>query len=429
MHNSFYKLVVLFSVLTISFSCSSLKFKTKQSFSIAEKQYDLQNELFPVADKYPRTVKNGKLVSTKLNDWTEGFFPGCLWYIYENNQNVDWQKMALKWTLPMEKLQYVTNHHDIGFLMYCSYGNAYRLTKEEKYKDVLLQSAKSLCTRYSEKTGCIKSWNYRESWDKKHKWYYPVIIDNMMNLELLYFASEITGDKSYADIATKHAQTTAKNHFRSDYSSYHVVNYDPITGDVLFRGTCQGYSDSSTWARGQSWAIYGYTMCYRFTKRKEFLDLAKNLTDYWLNNPNMPKDGIPYWDFNAGYKGHLPAQWSIERPAPTIQPRDASAAAITSSALFELSSYLNNDKKYYNAAVKILKSLASPAYLAEAGQNGNFVLKHNVGSLPHGAEIDVPLVYADYYFLEALSRYNNYNSLGAFINKPFSNSIVRYKIK
>jgi len=304
--------------------------------------------------------------------------------------------------------------------MYCSYGNAYRLTKEEKYKEVLVQSAKSLCTRFSEKTGCIKSWNYRESWDKKHKWYYPVIIDNMMNLELLYYASEVTGDKSYADVATKHAETTAKYHFRDDFSSYHVVNYDPKNGNVLFRGTCQGYSDNSTWARGQAWAIYGYTMVYRFTKRKEFLDLAKNLTEYWLNNPNMPKDGVPYWDFNAGYKGHLPANWALERPAPQVQPRDASAAAIASSALFELSSYLNNDKRYYNAAVKMLKSLSSPAYLAQPGENGNFILKHSVGSLPHGAEIDVPLVYADYYYLEALNRYLNYKSLGDFLNKPFA---------
>jgi chondroitin AC lyase len=412
--------MIFSSMLLFCFSCNTTKFNTKHSFSIAQKQYELQNELFPVADKYPRTLKNGKLVTTKLNDWTEGFFPGCLWYLFENNKQDQWKNMALKWTIPMEKLQYVTSHHDIGFLMYCSYGNAYRLTKEEKYKDVLVQSAKSLCTRFSEKTGCIKSWNYRESWDKKDKWYYPVIIDNMMNLELLYFATQVTGDKSYADVATKHAETTAINHFRPDFSSYHVVNYDPNNGQVLFRGTCQGYSDSSTWARGQAWAIYGFTMVYRFTKRKEFLDLAKNLADYWLNNSNMPKDGIPYWDFNAGYKGHLPANWANGRPAPQIQPRDASAAAITSSALFELSSYLNNDTRYYNAAVKILKSLSSPAYLAQPGENGNFILKHSVGSLPHGAEIDVPLVYADYYYLEAMNRYLNYKSLGDFLNKPFS---------
>ena len=425
MHYPVFKSIVLTSILILNFGCNTLKFNDTYTFSVAENQYKLQNELFPIADKYPRTIKNGELVTTNLTDWTEGFFPGCFWYIYENNKKEEWKDMAIKWTLPLEKIQYVTSHHDIGFLMYCSYGNAYRLTKDEKYKNILIQSAKSLCTRFSDKTGCIKSWNYRESWDRKYKWYYPVIIDNMMNLELLYFATEVTGDKCYADIATKHAETTAKNHFRADFSSFHVVNYDPITGKVLFRGTCQGYSDSSTWARGQAWAIYGYTMVYRFTKRKEFLELAKNLADYWLNNPNLPKDGIPYWDFNAGEKGYLPANWAVERPASKIQPRDASAAAITSSALFELSTYLNNDKKYYNAAVKILKSLSSPTYLAEKGKNGNFILKHNVGSLPHGSEIDVPLVYADYYYLEALNRYNNYNSLATFINKPFSNSTIK----
>jgi len=410
MHSSILTKIVFVLIFLGLLSCKTSKinssFSTKNPFSTAMQHYQKQDDLFPVANKYPRTVSSkGTLVTTRLNDWTEGFFPGCLWYIYDENKQPSWKQMALKWTLPMDTLKYLTTHHDVGFLMYCSYGNAYRLTKEAKYKDVLVQSAKSLCTRFSEKTGCIKSWDYRESWDGKFKWYYPVIIDNMMNLELLYFASEVTGDNRYASIATKHAETTAKNHFRSDFSSYHVVNYDPNSGKVLFRGTCQGFADNSTWARGQAWAIYGYTMVYRFTKRKEFLDLAKNLADYWLNNPNMPEDGIPYWDFNAGQKDYVAAQWSKNRPVPEIQPRDASAAAIACSALFELSTYLKKDKKYYRSAVRILKSLSSPTYLAETGTNGNFILKHSVGSLPHGAEIDVPLVYADYYYLEALSRY------------------------
>jgi chondroitin AC lyase len=389
--------------------CHSVNpFSPADLFSIAEKQYRSQNELLPIAGTYPRTInKNGDLITTKLDNWTEGFFPGCLCYIYENNKQDAWKQMALKWTLPMEKLQFLTSNHDIGFLMNCSYGNAYRLTKEEKFKGLLIQSAKSLSTRSSEKIGCIKSWNYYKSWDGKYELYYPVIIDNMMNLELLYLATEITGDKTFAKIATKHAETTAKNHFRSDYSSFHVVNYDPTTGEVLFRGTSQGFADNSTWARGQAWGIYGYTMVYRFTKRKEFLDLAKHLADYWLNNKNLPEDGIPYWDFNAGQKGFVAAQWALKNPAPAVQPRDASAAAITCSALFELSSYLKNDKKYYNAALKILKSLSSPAYLAEPGANGKFLLKHSTGNLPLGSEVDVPLIYADYYYLEALHRFKN----------------------
>ncbi len=402
-------ILIFISITFTAFSKqkSNITFNIDTVFSIAQMHYRAQNELYPLADRYPRTIsKNGNIVTTKLNDWTEGFFPGSLWYIYENNKQKELEKIALKWTVPMEKIQYITSHHDVGFLMYCSYGNAYRLTQNPQYKDILFQSAKSLATRFDTITKCIKSWDYRESWDGKHKWYYPVIIDNMMNLELLYFAAEVTGEKRLAEIATKHALTTAKNHFRKDFSSYHVVNYHPKTGEVLFRGTCQGFADNSTWARGQAWAIYGFTMTYRFTKRKEFLTLAKNLSNYWLKNSNMPADGIPYWDFNAGTKNYTPAEWAIKRPAPAIQPRDASAAAVTCSAFLELYE-ITKSKKYLHEAEKMLNSLASDAYLAKPGTNGNFLLKHSVGSLPHGAEIDVPLIYADYYFLEALHRYKN----------------------
>ncbi len=383
---------------------SHLTFSIDSVFSLAELT---QNNNYPVPDKYPRTLnKKGEIVTTKLNDWTEGFFPGTLWYIYENNKQAQWKEIALKWTLPMEKLKYLTSHHDVGFLMYCGYGNAYRLAPQPEYEAILIQSAKSLATRFSNNTKCIKSWDYRESWDGKHKWYYPVIIDNMMNLELMYFAAEKSGDKQLYDIATTHAQTTAKNHFRNDFSSYHVVNYEPKTGDVLFKGTCQGYADNSTWARGQAWAIYGFTMTYRFTKQKSFLKLAESLAKYWLKSPSMPADGIPYWDFNSADKSFKPADWALKRPAPAIQPRDASAAAVSCSAFLELYEFTHS-QKYLRAAEKILNSLASDAYLAKAGTNGNFLLKHSVGSLPHGAEIDVPLTYADYYFLEALHRYRN----------------------
>jgi len=406
----FFSLLIFLFVFHSGKCYSTTPFSTLNSFCTAEKQYKSQTELLSIADKYPRTINiKGDLVSTRFDNWTEGFFPGCLWYIYDNNRQDVWKQLALKWTIPLEKMKFLTSHHDIGFLMYCSYGHAYRLTKDEKYKEILIQSAKSLCTRFSKKTGCIKSWDYYQSWDGKNKLYYPVIIDNLMNLELLYFASEVSGDKHFAEIATMHAETTAKNHFRPDYSSYHVVDYDPITGQVLFRGTSQGFADNSTWSRGQAWGIYGYTMIYRFTKRKEFLDLAKHLADYWLNNKNLPADGIPYWDFNAGQKGLVAANWAEKNHAPLVQPRDASAAAITCSALLELSTYLKNDRKYFNAAIKILKSLSTSVYLAESGTNGNFLMKHCTGNLPLGSEIDVPLIYADYYFLEALHRYNTLN--------------------
>lgn len=300
----------------------------------------------------------------------------------------------------------MTNHHDIGFLMYCSFGNAYRLTGNEAYKDVLVESARSLCTRFNEKTGCIKSWNYRKSWNGKDEWFYPVIIDNMMNLELLYFATKVTGDSVYAKVANRHAETTAKNQFREDYSNYHVVNYDAETGEVLNQATCQGFSDNSAWARGQAWAIYGYTMAYRETHRQDFLDMAVHTADFWLNHPNLPEDGIPYWDFNAGQEDYVP-DWNYDPEIFKVVPRDASAAAIVASAFLELSGYVTDGKKYSAAAAHILKSLSSPAYLAEPRTNCNFILMHSVGSIPHGEEIDVPLIYADYYYLEALMRYKN----------------------
>lgn len=378
-----------------------------QGFERAEEQLSAQLEAVPDSTSFPRTLdKDGKRVVTYRNDWTEGFYPGCLWYLYEYTGKEDWKRAALKWTETLEPLKKLTTHHDIGFLMYCSFGNAYRLTGNDRYKDILVESARSLCTRFNEKTGCIESWNYRKSWNGKDEWYFPVIIDNMMNLELLYFATRATGDSTFYHIANRHAETTARNHFREDYGSYHVVNYDEHTGEVLHRATCQGFSDNSTWARGQAWAIYGYTMAYRETKRKDFLDMAVRAAGYWLNHPNLPEDGVPYWDFNAGQEGYTP-DWNYDPKAFEVMPRDASAAAIAASAFLELAGYVPDGDTYLHAAEHILESLSSPGYLAASGANGNFILMHCVGSIPHGSEIDVPLVYADYYYLEALTRYNN----------------------
>ena len=315
----------------------------EQGFTRAEQQLSNQLKAVPEATEYPRTIgKDGKLKVTRKNDWTEGFYPGCLWYVYEYTNKEDWKKAAIKWTESLEPLKKMTNHHDIGFLMYCSFGNAYRLTGNEAYKDVLVESARSLCTRFNEKTGCIKSWNYRKSWNGKDEWFYPVIIDNMMNLELLYFASKVTGDPHYAEIANSHAITTAREQFREDYSNYHVVNYDPETGKVLHKQTCQGFSDNSAWARGQAWAIYGYTMAYRETKKPEFLEMAQRTAEFWLNHSNLPEDMVPYWDFNAGQEGYVP-EWEYDANDFKEIPRDASAAAITASALLELYQYV--DKK------------------------------------------------------------------------------------
>ncbi|MCK7557743.1 glycoside hydrolase family 88 protein [Chitinophaga sedimenti] len=356
---------------------------------------------------FPRTTdKAGKMTTTNMYDWTPGFFPGSLWYAYEGTKDPQLLAEATKWTEKLEPLKDFTKHHDLGFMVYCSYGNAYRITGKQEYKDILIQSAKSLSTRFNPVTGSIKSWNAFKTWHGEQMYYFPVIIDNMMNLELLFFASKASGDNTFRDIAIKHAETAMKNQIRKDYSSYHVVCYDTTNGKVLARETAQGYADNSTWSRGQAWGIYGFTMVYRETKDKRFLKTAEGMADWFLNNKNLPADMVPYWDFNVQQTGYTPG---VRSNATKVREkyRDASAAAIVASALFELSDYVGKTKgdKYREAGKKMLRSLAGPAYRADLGANGNFMIKHCVGSIPHNGEIDVPLVYADYYFLEALQRY------------------------
>ncbi len=354
--------------------------------AVATVQMDAMAKQAIERERLPRSVRDGDIRWVGSGDWTSGFFPGTLWYLYEATDNSKWLDAARTCTAWVEKEQYNTGIHDVGFMMYCSYGNGYRLTEDEDYQKVLIQSAKSLSTRFNPKVGCIRSWDFFAD-----RWAYPVIIDNMMNLELLFKASELSGDDTYRDIAISHANTTLKNHYREDMSTWHVINYDPETGEVRNRQTQQGYSDSSSWARGQAWGLYGFTMCYRFTQYERYLAHARKVADFILNHPSLPDDGIPYWDYNA--------------PNIPDEPRDASAAAVTCSALYELSGYLGKEGRHYRrAADKILKSLSSDAYLAEPGTNHNFILKHSVGSRPENHEVDVPLIYADYYFMEALLR-------------------------
>lgn len=399
---------ILFSLLSAKNDGTPDKNFVKDNFAFAEVQLgNMLKEVQPQDSRYPRTIdKTGKLVTTNIYDWTPGFFPGSLWYVYEYSKNETFKEEAIKWTEPLKPLEKFTGHHDLGFMVYCSYGNAYRLTGNENYKQVLINAAKSLSTRFSPVTGCIKSWEGFKSWQSNTVYNFPVIIDNMMNLELLFFASKVTGDTSFKHIAVTHAATTMNNHFRPDYSSYHVVCYDSTNGKVMARETAQGYADNSTWARGHAWAIYGYTMTYRETKDARFLKTAKGLADYYINNPSLPADKIPVWDFNANQAGYKPGANSNANNVTTSY-RDASSAAITASALLELSTYTKGkeSKKYKDVAIKILQSLSSPAFRAKPGTNGNFILEHSVGSIPHKSEIDVPLVYADYYFLEGLLRY------------------------
>lgn len=385
---------------------SSESLFVRQNLEFAGRQINRMLQAVDGDSSFPRTTNaEGKLVSTNMYDWTPGFFPGSLWYAYEFSREPALKKQAIQWTEKLEPLKDFTEHHDLGFMMYCSFGNAYRLTGDVRYKEYLVQAARSLSTRFDQKVGCIKSWNTFRSWHGDQLYRYPVIIDNMMNLELLFFATKMTGDSSFYRTAVTHANTTLKNQFRKDYSSYHVICYDTATGKVLAKETAQGYADNSTWARGQAWAIYGYTMAYRETKDPKYLKAAMGMADWYILNKNLPADMVPYWDFNFKDKGYTPGVNSYANKS-SLEHRDASAAAITASGLLELSVYTGKKgRTYRDAAVKMLHSLAGPEYKATEGQNGNFLLKHCVGSIPHQTEIDVPLVYADYYFLEALHRY------------------------
>jgi len=398
------------ALLIFMLICSGVNAQlTKKAFINAQQQCKNMLLVTKLPSMPPRTTSpDGKLsFSPDIYDWTSGFFAGNLWYTFEATKDNSLRKEAIRFTEALDSLQYFTGHHDIGFMLYCSYGNGYRLTHNEKYKDVLVQGAKSLCTRFDSKVGCIKSWNQRLSWDGKTMWHYPVIIDNMMNLDLLFFASRVTGDTSFKHIAITHALTTMKNHIRPDFSTYHVVDYDTKTGKVLHQETCQGYANNSTWARGQAWSIYGFTMVYRETGDKRFLETAQHLADFYLNNSRLPNDKIPYWDFNVNQLGYNPP-FKYDSSKYKVIPRDVSAAAVVASALFDLSKFSGGKKGegYKMAAIEMIKSLSSSNYTAEVGTNNNFILKHATGSVPHNFEIDKPLVYADYYYLEALLKYS-----------------------
>lgn len=336
---------------------------------------------------------DGSLHLVPSKDWTSGFFPGELWYLYEYTQNNFWKKKAQQHTDMLEREKMNGKTHDMGFKMYCSYGNGYRLTQDERYKEILLQSARTLATRFKPQAGIIRSWDHSQK-----KWNCPVIIDNMMNLELLFWATKESKDSTFYHIAVSHARTTMKNHFRPDNSCYHVIDYDTISGKVLKKNTHQGFSHESAWSRGQAWALYGYTMCYRETKFPEFLQQAKNVEEYLFKHPHMPADYIPYWDFDA--------------PKIPNEPRDASAAAVIASALYELSLYdSENTKRYKERADKILENLTK-SYRSTIGKNNGFLLLHSTGTKPSNVEVDVPIVYADYYFIEALLRKDKLEKTG-----------------
>ena len=372
--------------------------------------------------KIPSTFKNGEIEFVPTDDWVSGFFAGTLWYMYELTGDEYYAEKAQKHTEILHDIQYLKWHHDVGFMVYDSYGNGLRLKNIPGYDTVLVNTAKSLATRFRPAAGIIQSWNTDNpaQWQAHRGWDCPVIIDNMMNLELFFKVSEMTGDNTYRHIAMSHADKTLENHYRDDFSTYHVVDYNDETGEVRRKCTAQGIADESRWARGQAWSIYGFTVAYRFTGEDRYLQRAKDVANYLLvNEDNMPEDLIPLWDFDvvqfANDSTEMVALFNNpDAMKPYTEIRDVSSATIIASALYELYWY-TKENLYKEKADKMIESLSKAPYRADLGTNGGFLFKHSVGSLPHSIQnlaagktnshnIDVPLNYADYYFLEALIR-------------------------
>lgn len=335
----------------------------------------------------PRTMeKDGSLRLVKPRDWCSGFFAGELWQMYRYTNDPKWEKVARQFTDPIEKIKDCRETHDLGFILYNSFGKGYEATGDTLYRNIVIQAAKSLISRYSDKVGAIRSWDHHA-----HLWDYPVIIDNMINLELLFQASLLTGDNTYYNIAVNHANKTLANHFRKDYSCYHVVSYNPETGVAEKKNTHQGLFHESVWSRGQGWAIYGYTMTYRYTKDKTYLEQAQKVAKFIFGQKNMPEDLVPYWD--------------MLDPAIPNAPRDASAAAVVASALYELATYVDAaDSKQYRQWADTITSNLYTNYRNEVNTKQGFLLDHSTGNYPAHDEIDKPINYADYYYLEAMGR-------------------------
>ncbi|MEO6177541.1 MAG: glycoside hydrolase family 88 protein [Flavobacterium circumlabens] len=386
---SFFTLILGFALLATACK-SGINSQTKNTPATAstllETRYKMMLE-YPVDSlSMPRSMnlKSNLIKKVPSRDWTSGFFAGNLWQLYRLTGNSEYKKQAEKWT-PFSKKESVNNgSHDVGFKVYCAFGEALKVENKPEYKDVIIKGAETLCTRFNEKTGAIRSWDFN-----KDIWEYPVIIDNMMNLELLFEATKLSGNKKYQDIAIKHANTTLKNQFRADNSCYHVIDYNPDTGAVRKKTTLQGYNDDSVWARGQAWAVYGFTMSYRYTKDPAYLKQAEATAQFFITNKNLPEDGIPYWDFKD--------------PSIPNAARDVSAATVMASALYELYGYTKN-KSYRAYADKVIAALHSDHYIVNPKINAPFILDHSTGNWPKKDEIDEPIVYADYYFLEALLR-------------------------
>ena len=400
------KVKLLLAALLItgmSVQCTDKRDIIEENIEKAKAQLDYLIKASEANDtlRIPSTFRNGEIDFVPTDDWVSGFFAGTLWYMYELTGEEYYAEQAQKHTEILHDIQFLKWHHDVGFMVYDSYGNGLRLKNIDGYDTVLVNTAKSLATRFRPNAGIIQSWNVDRGWQSERGWKCPVIIDNMMNLELFFKVSEMTGDPVYKEIAMSHADKTLANHYRDDFSTYHVVDYDDETGEIRRKCTAQGIADESRWARGQAWSIYGFTVAYRFTGEERYLQRAKDVANYLLvEEDNMPEDLVPYWDYDVKEFGK---EMGEDYLAKYGEIRDVSSAAIVASALYELH-WMTKDDFYKQKADKMIESLSTPAYRAKVGENGGFILMHSVGSIPHGGNIDVPLNYADYYFLEALIR-------------------------
>jgi unsaturated chondroitin disaccharide hydrolase len=367
-------------------SAQDLSERIPQWFRQASEQYEFLWKETAGDEKMPRTAKDGEVVTVRYQDWTSGFYPGCLWFLHEADGSAVWRERALEVTARLEAIRHFKGNHDGGFMLGCSFGNALRLAPDDSQRAVLRDAAAALATRYIPTLGMIRSWDHGP-------YQCPVIIDNMMNLELLTWAAKNGGDATLREIAISHADKTLANHFRPDGTAYHVVDYDPERGWVRAIHGTQGMDTRTPWARGQSWGLYGFVMMFRETGKAGYLACAERLAKALMEHPNLPADKVPYWDFGA--------------PAGEDTPRDASAAAVMASALIELSTLVEDGGAYLDFARQQLLSLGSQAYFAKPGTNQGFLLMRSTGHLPANSEINVPLIYADYYFLEALLRYRD----------------------
>lgn len=352
-------------------------------------KYEIFLDSFHDSTRFPRSYDDGKIIFTKSSGWTSGFFPGILWNLYRYSDQQVFYDAALTWTHILLSESQNTSTHDVGFIINSSVGLAYQVTGADSLKGVILQAAESLASRYHEKPGCIKSL------DNLNDYSYPVLIDNLVNLEILFKAWKWTGDEHYYQMAYSHALKTMENQTRQDFSSYQLVDYDKNNGFPVYKGTVQGYNDNSVWSRGQAWGIYGYAMAYQETGDRIFLDQAERMADFILHDPYFRDGYIPFWDMST--------------PRVPHELRDASAAAILASSFLELSAFpeSSDQNKYFKAGENILISLANSEYCSGINENGFFVVKHCVGNYPGRIEVDVPLIYADYYLLEALLRYRD----------------------